>query len=534
MPFLTEYINQGTLCPFYECRVSSQKEREKRMTDLNNDAAIWRKVTDNDIENAIKGSLVGQIYNLLQKNYDTTPPATLCLTQAITNVSMALVHKKDWYKNLTSSLPQPNVISKTEDDDIITRQEAKMLSAQSKQTDEVDLNELLNGFSISSPNISDAGVIFQKAASPAHRSGIYIDTKMGNVPNVFSLVVAPSGFGKSLSLISQVAKAIGYTEITDTTLAGIQEEAMKGKPIVLSFQEFGKYLNTEFAVSEFRTGLTDMFSAGSFYRTTAGNKHGKVYSCDWFYPTLLGSVQPAVIKKRATQHDIAQGFLARMLVAYIDDNGLKPHVSPINICEDKDFSRVIVSLAKLSRQEKVVSLPNDDYNIKFAKPIEGILKPALKPFLNRYASEYLPRIALMLAIPENYDGTPIPDITEERLKKATVIMHHYLYNVEKAFYGLNDLTGKQKQFEDDIRKMTELMNRLHKKGIKNIKLSNISHQSSGSGWDCTARMEILNEMLQREMIELSNRKTTEYDQVQRGDLICLKYDKYSVACTLGA
>ena len=69
----------------------------------------------------------------------------------------------------------------------------------------------------------------------------------------------------------------------------------------------------------------------------------------------------------------------------------------------------------------------------------------------------------------------------------------------------------------DLRKLTQKIAQLHSKGRKALTVADISHVSSGTGWDSKLRIQLLNELLQRKWIRLVNTGCSISEVLHKGD-----------------
>ena len=434
---------------------------------------FWRKVTDADVRDAISGSFLETICRTLEKNYTPYAPLPMILLQGILLMSAALTHRReDRQPSFTDEeWPQADLFADEEED-----------------------------FNL----------------APAHKSKLYIDTGLGNVPNAYVLIVAPSGAGKGLGFL-QLAKGLGYTVVSNgSSLEGIKDAAMANPHLLISLQEFGSLLHRKGYKDDFKKGLTDMFNAGSFTDVLSARKSNEIRTMDWFYPSVYASIQPEVLKAGGRSLDIAQGLFSRFLIGYISEQEAEYDFNPCNSDLMSDLQTVQVGLSRIAMMSGVVASPNPHYNTDFSRPIRKIIDKRMHPVLLRYANEYLIRIALMLAISSDIRYiSELPELTEEHLKRATVILHRVLTMAEAALGSLTDLEGRSRQQEENLQKMARLLSVL---SVRNddITITDISRCSSGTGWDAKTRTGLLNEMIQRGWIDVRHPTMDGVEKVVKG------------------
>lgn len=428
---------------------------------------FWRQVTPAEVEVAIQGSFLQTIYNVLAKNYKPVAPCALILPQAILLTSLALTHKAEKEKTELPTL--------LDDDDPF----------------------------------------------PAHRSQVYIDTGFGNVPNVYILLVAPSAAGKGISL-SMLSESIGYSELNCVSLEGMKDAAVRNPHILISIPEFGSCLQGRGYKDEFKKGVTALFNEGRFNDAYSVRKSDVSRKVDWFYPSLCAAIQPNVLAHMARQLDVEQGLFPRFLVSYLGEDDVNYDINTCNEDLMNDIYRIKTGLQIIARMKGVVQVPNSHYNTDFYHPIREVIDHSMHAVLMRYANEYLPRIALMLALPATpRQNEPLPNLTQDHLDRASVVLHFFLSMSERAFCPLSDLEGNQRNQEEDLKKMVRLIDRMTRNHDSNITLANISRSSSKTGWNSKSRIALLDELLQRNWINVRIPRGGAAEKLKKGDKIML-------------
>ncbi|MBP5586976.1 MAG: hypothetical protein J6Y92_11565 [Lentisphaeria bacterium] len=441
--------------------------------------AFWRSVTDADVRQAISGSYLGTICHVLEKNYTPSAPLPLILLQSMLLMSVALTHKHDY-----------------------------LMDEENGEWDE-------------QPSLLCDGPEESFELAPAHLSRLYINTGLGNVPNIYALIVAPSGAGKGLGNLHLI-KSLGYVEVTNgSSLEGVKDAAIMNPHVLISLQEFGLLLQGKGYKDTFKKGLTDMFNAGCFTDALSARSRKEVRTVEWFYSSVYASVQPEVLRAAGRSLDIAQGIFSRFLIGYLSPQDAEYDFNPCNPDQLRDLQKLQIGLCRISTLAGVVQVPNAHYNTDFSGPIRPLIDKRMIPVLLRYANEYLPRIALMLAIPSTVgDVVELPELTDDHFQRATTVLHRILTMAEAALGSLTDLEGRSRLQEENLGKMARLLKRL---SIKNprITMADISRCSSGTGWDSKTREGLLNEMIQRGWIDVSHPTLEGVEKVVKGCSITL-------------
>jgi len=434
------------------------------------DPFFWRGITDEDVKDAIHGSCLETICEVLSKNYRGTPPFPMILGHAILLMSATLTHKGE----------EPGFI--------------------------VDNNgSLIPAFHI----------------TPARQSRLYINTGHGNVPNAYVMVVAPSGAGKSLGYI-HLAESLGYTVMNDGSPEGLKDAAMENPHILLEIQELSDVLKGRGPLGRFRKGLTDMFNAGKFNDKFSKRTGAPERSAPWFYPSVYAAIQPELLKALGRELDIEQGLFGRFLVFTLSESDMGYAFNPCNRDDEEDLNRLYLHLRAISEIKGVVDVPDPEYNTKFTEPILAEISKMMRPLVLRYGNEYLPRIALMLAIsndPANISQTP-PVLTTVHLERASIILYRILAMAETALGALTNLEGHARSLEENLQKMVQLIDRLSETNGAGLLLNQISRNSNRTGWDSKTREDLLNELAARGWIVIA-RNGQKIESVEKGCRIAL-------------
>ena len=442
---------------------------------------FWRKITDEDVCTAIYGTYLYSIVFDLAKNYKGDIPFQLILHQALSVFLPALTHRKD------------------DDSENPENQELP---------DNVSLAEVEN-------------------ALPAHLSRLYIDTIYGNVPNIYSLIIAPSGAGKGIGPFP-VLDALGYKTLNNSSLEGVVDAAMLNPHIFIRLDEFGSVLDGKGYMDTFRKRLTDLFNSGKYEDALSSRKGASARKVAWIYPSLYAAIQPDVLNACGRALDVSQGLLARFLICFMGEKDMNYEINLDNPDARADILRIMSGLKKVSTLQGAVKVPNPNYNSVFLAPLKGMLDERLRPLADRYANEYLPRLALAISILADESGAPdiiegaTPVLTEEHFRRASVILYRDLAMAEAAFGTLTDLEGADRIRENDIRKMIRMLSRM--KSDEAVTIASISHNSNGTGWNCKRREELLNELAERGIVTISHNGQKQ-ERVKRGCTIKLNRDK---------
>ena len=433
---------------------------------------FWRDTTVEDVKWAIGGSYLEVICDALAKNYRRNIPFPLIFGQAVILMAAALTHQ--------GKLPG------FEYDD--------------------------NGDIEPMPNLT-----------PAKLSRLYIKTGFGNVPNTYVMIVAPSGSGKGMGCI-RLAEAVDYQRISDGSPEGIKDAAVENPHCIIELEEFSQILQGRGTHGRIKKFLTEMFNAGKFNDRLSKRSKAPDRSAPWFYPSVYAAIQPEMLKTIGRELDIAQGLFGRFLVFSLSEEDMDYAFNPCNLDAEADAERLQNGLFAISQIEGEIEVPDPDYNIKFTDPILEDISPKMRPLVLRYGNEYLPRIASMLAIPSDLtllSKMPLV-LTTDHFERAEVILFWILAMAESALGELNNLEGFARVQEENLHRMLERIARISEKNNDPaVALAQISHASSGTGWDSRTRGELLNELSARGWIRIFARNGQHLESVEKGCVIGL-------------
>jgi len=450
--------------------VANSLDTEPAAEEVPSDPFFWRSITDEDVKAAIQGSCLETICEVLSKNYRGKTPFPMILGHAILLMAAALTHKGE----------EPGFI--------------------------VDC---------------DGSLVPVFHITPARQSRLYLNTGHGNVPNAYVMVVAPSGAGKSLGYI-HLAESLGYTVMNDGSPEGLKDAAMENPHILLEIQELSDVLKGRGPLGRFRKGLTDMFNAGKFNDKFSKRTGAPERSAPWFYPSVYAAIQPELLNALGRELDIEQGLFGRFLVFALAESDMGYAFNPCNQDDEKDMNRLYLVLRSVSEIEGSVDVPDPEYNTNFSKPILAEISKMMRPLVLRYANEYLPRIALMLAIsnnPAKISQTP-PVLTLDHLNRASRILYWILSMAERALGALTNLEGHARSLEDNLHKMVQLIDRLSETNGAGLLVNQISRNSNRTGWDSKTREDLLNELSARGWIVIA-RNGQKIESVEKGCRIAL-------------
>ena len=237
---------------------------------------------------------------------------------------------------------------------------------------------------------------------------------------------------------------------------------------------------------------------------------------------MYAAIQPELLRALGRELDIEQGLFGRFLVFTLAESDMGYAFNPCNQDDEDDLKRLYFGLHTISEIEGAVDVPDPEYNTKFTEPILAEISSMMRPLVLRYGNEYLPRIALMLAIPNDtasISKTP-PVLTADHLKRAGIILCRILSMAETALGALTNLEGHARTLEDNLHKMVQLIARLSETSKGGLLVNQISRNSNRTGWDSKTREDLLNELAARGWIVIV-RNGQKIESVEKGCRIAL-------------
>ena len=252
--------------------ILAQKPRNVPAVEIITPAAIaeppWRKLTDSDVLKAIDGTLFGRLCRYFCSVSEPALPIAVGIAKSLTLCGAAL--------------SRPRSASHTA--------MAKM-RAQGNIAGQIGIAPL--------------------------RGLNMIDTGGGQIPNFYSILVAPSSSGKDIGgLLEQLAVRHNWYIGDAGSAEGLADAFIKMPNGILSISELQPWLDVKCWQHNAVPFLTKSFNKG-FFKSSFSSRggHGNIRAADYCYPNILACVQPDVLRKIADKSDLENGFLGRFLFA---------------------------------------------------------------------------------------------------------------------------------------------------------------------------------------------------------------------------
>lgn len=261
-------------------------------------------------------------------------------------------------------------------------------------------------------------------------SRVRIMTGGGQTPNFWTLLVGESASGKDIGGLSDKA-AMQFKWLLGS--AGSEEGLADGyisNPVgLLSISELMNWLDTRHWQAKAASFLTHAFNKGWFSMAMSKRGEGPARATDYCFPNIIASVQPGILQQYASKTHLDSGFLGRFLVIQMP----KFIAYPVSRRLDSELDLLVRCLRTLNAKSGEVEVHeyyskplNDMFDSNNASPV---------PTWKRLASEYYPRIALLLSIPYD-DPSTVAIITADGWNRAEVLIKYLFAQAESVLGGL--------------------------------------------------------------------------------------------------
>ena len=429
---------------------------EKADEPVEKEVPRWQKVTNSDIRNCLKNTMLGEIVAVYASVARPPLPLEGALLKAIINVACCL----------------------------------------SGEASDEELNRIADG------NLGSVTLI------GPDRARLKINTAGGQLCNAYGMLVAESACGKDIGgIIGKFAHMVNpdlhhcpedvshdWNLGTAGSAEGIARLLCEKPNGLLCISELSKWLNKDCWQSKATEFLTDAFNSG-YFEQNFSERNGKFATrkAQYCAPNIIGNIQPNAFQEWVAMIDIETGFLGRFLIAKMPEYYGNP----------KTFDSVALLkhleslLQPFLRKRGVVNF-EDGYSEKLQAEFIGKCDRRFIPTWRRLCNEYYPRFAVMLSVTKDpaTQGEEVI-ITDEVLKKAELLVLWFFRNAEEVLSGILESTGNQRIFEKQLRRIFNIIKNRKEKGATR---STISRNASGSGTTSKIRQELLDELIERQWI----------------------------------
>lgn len=218
-----------------------------------------------------------------------------------------------------------------------------------------------------------------------------INTAGGQACNIYAMIVAESGIGKDIGNVAQnLASMGGFLLGSSGSSEGLKDALSEKGAALITVSELGSYLDArrwQYHCTEF---FTAAWNQGWFEeRLSKASTNGHVRRSAFCYPSILANIQPALLQASGVGNLMHNGFLQRFLVSTVKSGQVwRPTVAQI------DYGPAGLAMEAYKAVEGSADLPQDYLADVLQEFIDG--KAVISHF-TRLVNEYAPRIAAMLA-----------------------------------------------------------------------------------------------------------------------------------------
>ena len=397
----------------------------------------WHSVKNSDIEEILKGTLLGEMCDVFKSV--TVPPLPLeaALLKAIVLAGCALSGKAE---SIDTSQP-----------------------------------------------------LYKLVRTGAPLARLYIDTADGQVSNIYALLIGNSSSGKDIGhLLNHITKAKGWNIANRASAEGIADSLIEINNGFIAISEFQDWLNPNHWLNRGCSFLTDSFDSGTFDYALSQRGNKEKRKADYCYPNLMANIQPDIFESSVRRTDVSSGFLARFLFCNMPLFFGDP--------ADFDLFQALRRLEKcvnafLAKSGKV-NVPKN-----YLKHLSDMFKKEspekLHPNWRRLVLSYGPRFAVMLSVTrQNAAATQV--ILDKRCwEGAEKLILWFFAHAEKALCDIEDDDPKMKAREKLYQKLFRIIKR--KDTGSGVTRQNISRHGIW-GTTAKERAEGLMELVERGII----------------------------------
>lgn len=396
----------------------------------------WQLVTTEDVRKVIAGTRLETIVRVLESVTSPPLPLEMTLPKAITLCGAALAQPKDDYDS----------------------------ASETESRHGVDLAKFV------------------------------INTARGQVCNIWSLIVSPSGTGKDIGNIeSDMAFDLGISVGTSGSAEGLCDTFIHKGGGLLTVSEFGPWLDTRHWQHGASSWITAAFNKGYFQVCLSRrNKNSPERKTNYCYPSILANVQPEILSQYASAQIIHSGFLCRFLISSVPQ-GQFQRPSTATICTEEAFE-AICSFRSMCGSLSVPEQYLNDLYKEFADnnaPFPGIWM--------RYVNEYGPRLAVMLAASNTDLHQKVPVIEQPHWERTAVLIRWFYKMAESVLDGVSD-SAEDQRFESMCSRFHQFIKKFPE-GVSMTVISRNMHRGTTADY----RRKILDELVARGFIEFTGR-----------------------------
>lgn len=392
----------------------------------------WRKLGDGDVLKAIDGTLFGRLCRYFCSVSEPALPIAVGIAKSLTLCGAALSRPRS---------ASPSAMAK--------------MRAQGNIAGQIGIGPLL-GLNM-------------------------IDTGGGQIPNFYSILVAPSSSGKDIGgLLEQLAVRHNWYIGDAGSAEGLADAFIKMPNGILSISELQPWLDVKCWQHNAVPFLTKSFNKG-FFKSSFSSRggHGNIRAADYCYPNILACVQPDVLRKIADKSDLENGFLGRFLFARMVHVLCQPNSFDLQ----KTLDEMSLLLEAFKRKEGVIHIEKG-YSASLGKMFSKNAPEEIDFTWKRLINEYYPRFAFLLSLTDD----PATQRCETELKntdweRAEQLVLWFFANAERLLLNIEDrnVDSRIRTRETLLEKVCRKIQRLDKGNgvtIRDISISGIRNSNA--------------------------------------------------------
>ena len=227
-----------------------------------------------------------------------------------------------------------------------------------------------------------------------------ISTAGGQVCNAYVLIVGASGAGKDVGYVAEkMAGKLGYLVGTSGSPEGLADAFIENGAGLLVVSEFSPWLDPHHWQHKTASWITDAWSKGWFNVRLSKRQRSMKRESGYCYPSLIAGIQPEILAEEITSSHLDSGFLNRFLISRVKDTQRwRPGV------KSPDIGKAMTALQTYGQVKGTVDVLYG-YLGDLWDEFENYEAP-LRGYWSRLVNEYGARIAVMLAYRPGAGETP--------------------------------------------------------------------------------------------------------------------------------
>ena len=402
----------------------------------------WRKLGDGDVLKAIDGTLFGRLCRYFCSVSEPALPIAVGIAKSLTLCGAALSRPRS---------ASPSAMAK--------------MRAQGNIAGQIGIGPLL-GLNM-------------------------IDTGGGQIPNFYSILVAPSSSGKDIGgLLEQLAARHEWYIGDAGSAEGLADAFIKLPNGILSISELQPWLDVKCWQHNAVPFLTKAFNKGFFKSSfSSRNGHGNIRAADYCYPNILACVQPDVLRKITDKSDLENGFLGRFLFARMVHVLCQPNCFDLQ----KTIDEMSLLLEAFKRKEGIIHIEKG-YSASLGKMFSEKAPEEIDFTWKRLINEYYPRFAFLLSLTDD----PATQRCETELKnidweRAEQLVLWFFANAERLLLNIEDrnVDSRIRARETLLEKVCRKIQRLDRGNgvtIRDISVSGIRNSNAKERRDAISEL----------------------------------------------